>query len=108
RFELQISDPANAQARMTAVPAYMCPAESKSGTFSVVDADGNPICDVERSSYVAMNGILGVSSDAADNNGVFLRNLAMRTSDITDGLSNTLFVGERCTDMSSVTWTGAV
>jgi prepilin-type processing-associated H-X9-DG protein len=108
RFEFQISDPANLQARTTPVSAYICPAEIKSGAFSVVGAEGNPICDVERGSYVAMNGVLGVSSDAADNNGAFLRNLTMRTSDITDGLSNTLFVGERSTDMSSVTWTGAV
>ncbi|TMQ32337.1 MAG: DUF1559 domain-containing protein, partial [Planctomycetota bacterium] len=28
--------------------------------------------------------------------------------DISDGLSNTLFVGERATNMSSATWTGAV
>jgi prepilin-type processing-associated H-X9-DG protein len=32
----------------------------------------------------------------------------MRITDITDGLSNTLFIGERCTSMSSTTWTGAV
>jgi prepilin-type N-terminal cleavage/methylation domain-containing protein/prepilin-type processing-associated H-X9-DG protein len=108
RFDLQISDPANAQSRTTPVPAYICPSEIMSGTFSVVDGDGNPICDVAHASYVAMNGVLGVSSDPGDNNGVFLRNLAMRTGDITDGLSNTLFVGERSTDMSSVTWTGAV
>src|SRR5207244_4110522 len=58
--------------------------------------------------YVAMNGVLGVSSDAFDNNGAFLRNRSMRIRDITDGLSNTIFVGERCTSMSSTTWTGAV
>jgi prepilin-type N-terminal cleavage/methylation domain-containing protein len=108
RLDLQISDPANAQVRAAPVPAFICPAEIQSGPFGVVDADGNPLCDVERASYVAMNGVLGVSSDAGDNNGAFLRNIAMRTSDITDGLSNTLFVGERSTDMSSVTWTGAV
>jgi prepilin-type N-terminal cleavage/methylation domain-containing protein len=108
RLDLQISDPANAQVRAVPVPAFICPAEIKSGPFSVADSDGNAICDVERASYVAMNGVLGVSDDAGDNNGAFLRNLAMRTSDITDGLSNTLFVGERSTDMSSVTWTGAV
>jgi prepilin-type N-terminal cleavage/methylation domain-containing protein/prepilin-type processing-associated H-X9-DG protein len=108
RFDLQISDPANAAVRTTSVPIYVCPSEVKTGPFSVIDNSGNPICDVERSSYVAMNGVLGVSGDAFDNNGAFLRNLTFRTADIMDGLSNTLFVGERCTDMSSVTWTGAV
>jgi prepilin-type N-terminal cleavage/methylation domain-containing protein/prepilin-type processing-associated H-X9-DG protein len=108
RFDRQISDPANAQVRVTAIPTFVCPAEVKGGTFTVVDAGGNPVCDVARGCYVAMNGVLGVSGDAFDNNGVFLRNRSMRFGDITDGLSNTLFVGERCTSMSSTTWTGAV
>src|ERR1700730_11940192 len=91
RFDLQIYDPANAQARVTMVPVYLCPSEPMTGTFNVVDANGNPFCDVAHGSYVAMNGVLGVSSDAFDNNGVFLRNRSMRIADITDGLSNTLF-----------------
>jgi prepilin-type N-terminal cleavage/methylation domain-containing protein/prepilin-type processing-associated H-X9-DG protein len=108
RFDLQISDPLNAQVRVAAVPVYVCPSENLTAPFAVVDANGNPICTVARGSYVAMNGILGVSSDAFDNNGAFLRNRSMRVADISDGLSNTLFVGERCTNMSSTTWTGAV
>jgi prepilin-type N-terminal cleavage/methylation domain-containing protein/prepilin-type processing-associated H-X9-DG protein len=109
RFDLQISDPVNAQVRVSSIPIFICPSEVKTdATFTVVDANGNPICDVARGSYVAMNGVLGVSGDAFDNNGAFLRNRTMRIADITDGLSNTLFIGERCTNMSSTTWTGAV
>jgi prepilin-type N-terminal cleavage/methylation domain-containing protein/prepilin-type processing-associated H-X9-DG protein len=108
RFDLQISDPLNAGVRTTVLPIYVCPSEVQTGTFFVVDANGNPLVEVARCSYVAMNGILGVTADAFDNNGVFLRNRLMRMRDVTDGLSNTLFVGERATNMSSVTWTGAV
>jgi prepilin-type N-terminal cleavage/methylation domain-containing protein/prepilin-type processing-associated H-X9-DG protein len=108
RFDLQISDPANAQVRISVIPIYICPSEALSGPYSVVDANGNPMCNVARSSYVAMNGVLGVSSDAFDNNGAFLRNRTFRVADITDGMSNTLFIGERCTSMSNPTWTGAV
>jgi prepilin-type N-terminal cleavage/methylation domain-containing protein/prepilin-type processing-associated H-X9-DG protein len=108
RFDLQISDPANAQARLAVVPVLICPAEAKIGSFTVINATGNSICDVAQASYVAMNGILGVSGDAWDNNGAFLRNHCMRIVEIGDGLSNTLFVGERCSSMSRVTWTGAV
>jgi prepilin-type N-terminal cleavage/methylation domain-containing protein/prepilin-type processing-associated H-X9-DG protein len=108
RFDLPISDPANAAARNQVLPIFVCPTEIKTGTFTVVDMNGNPVTTVARSSYVAMNGVLGVTDDAWDNNGAFLRNRRLRIADITDGLSNTLFVGERATNMSSSTWTGAV
>ena len=108
RFDLQISDPANADVRVTSVAIYVCPSEPQRDPFTVIDANGNPICDVARGSYTAMNGVLGVSSDAWDNNGVFIRNKAFRLTDITDGLSNTLLVGERCSSMANTTWTGGV
>ncbi len=108
RFDLQISDPANAVPRTATVPLYVCPSEPRIGTFTVVNAGGNPIGDVARASYTAMNGVLGVTEDAGDNNGAFLRNSQFRVKDISDGLSTTLFVGERCTSMASTTWTGAV
>jgi prepilin-type N-terminal cleavage/methylation domain-containing protein/prepilin-type processing-associated H-X9-DG protein len=108
RFDLPISDPPNAGVRTLVLPIFACPSEIKTGTFTVIDANGNPIVDVARGSYVAMNGVLGVTDHAWDNNGAFLRNRRLRGADITDGLSNTLFVGERATNMSSSTWTGAV
>jgi prepilin-type N-terminal cleavage/methylation domain-containing protein/prepilin-type processing-associated H-X9-DG protein len=108
RFDLGIADPLNQTARLTTVPTYVCPSEVLTGTFTVVDPNGNPLIDVARCSYVAMNGILGVTPDAFDNNGVFLRDRRFKFADITDGLSNTLFVGERASNMSSTTWTGAV
>src|SRR5207248_1863703 len=68
RLDLKISDPGNAQARVSLVPSFMCPSEVTSDPFTVVDAGGQPICDVGRANYVAMNGVLGVSDDAGDNN----------------------------------------
>jgi prepilin-type N-terminal cleavage/methylation domain-containing protein/prepilin-type processing-associated H-X9-DG protein len=108
RFDLDIKDAANAVARTTVLAVFQCPSEVKPGTFTVIDANGNALVDVALGNYVAMNGVLGVSGDAFDNNGAFVRDRTFRIADITDGLSNTLFVGERCTNMSSTTWTGAV
>jgi prepilin-type N-terminal cleavage/methylation domain-containing protein/prepilin-type processing-associated H-X9-DG protein len=108
RFDLQISDPANAAVRVVTLSIFLCPSEPQHNPFTVIDAGGNPICDVARCNYTAMNGVLGVTSDAWDNNGPFIRNKPFRLTDITDGLSNTLFVGERCSKMASTTWTGAV
>jgi prepilin-type N-terminal cleavage/methylation domain-containing protein/prepilin-type processing-associated H-X9-DG protein len=108
RFDLQISDSANGQVRINVLPVFVCPSEFLTGTFAVVDANGDPICDVARANYVAMNGVLGVSDDAFDNNGVFLRNRRLRFAEVPDGLSSTLFIGERSSDMSDVTWVGAM
>jgi prepilin-type N-terminal cleavage/methylation domain-containing protein/prepilin-type processing-associated H-X9-DG protein len=107
-FSADIKDSSNVSVRTLVLPVFQCPSETRGGTFTVVDPNGNPLVDVAEGNYVAMNGVLGVSSDSFDNNGAFLRNMTFRIRDITDGLSNTLFVGERCTNMSHTTWTGAV
>src|SRR5260221_8039899 len=50
----------------------------------------------------------GVTSDPYDNNGAFIRNQRQSVKDIVDGTSNTIFVGERCSNMSLTSWVGAV
>jgi len=116
QFNLDIKAPVNAAARTTKLKIFICPSEINPDNFTVVDANGNPVLDVNsqpvtvaHSSYVGMNGAPnGVTSDAYDNNGAFIRNMGMKIRDISDGLSNTLFIGERCTNMSNTTWVGAV
>src|SRR5205807_970909 len=81
-FDLQINDSANATVRSLVLPLFVCPSELKTGTFTVVDGAGLPLVDVARGSYVAMNGVLGVSNDAWDNNGAFIRNRLLRIADI--------------------------
>ncbi len=41
-------------------------------------------------------------------NGLFYRNSHNTIANVTDGLSNTIFVGERSGNHSPTTWTGAV
>src|SRR5207244_91418 len=73
-FTRDISDPVNAAARTTVLPIYLCPANPAATTFTVNDANGQPLCDVARGSYIAVNGNDGVSDHAADNDGAFVRN----------------------------------
>lgn len=109
RFDLDIKDPANAAVRGMTLRIFICPSEPRPDPFLTVDAGGNSLVTVAHSSYIGMNGAPnGVTSDAFDNNGAFIRNCRLQMKDITDGLSNTLFIGERCTNMSNTTWVGAV
>ena len=103
-FNLGIGDPKNAGLQTTALSAFYCPSEVYSSQFTVA----NTSVAVAYGNYVAVNGNGGVSDFAGSNDGAFLRNRWFRMAEIADGLSNTLFVGERCSRMSLTTWTGAV
>jgi prepilin-type N-terminal cleavage/methylation domain-containing protein/prepilin-type processing-associated H-X9-DG protein len=115
-FNLDIKDPANAAGRNQTIKVFTCPSGANTDPFTVVDGNGNPLLDannqpitVAYGSYVGVNGAPnGVTSDCYDNNGAFIRNQRLAVKDITDGTSNTLFVGERCSAMSLTSWVGAV
>jgi prepilin-type N-terminal cleavage/methylation domain-containing protein/prepilin-type processing-associated H-X9-DG protein len=111
----------NAAASQLALPIYQCPSDGYQQNFtvwptSVVVAHGN---------YVGNNGWEECFSNAggagdgsggdglsgglgASGNGPFFRNSRTTMASVTDGLSNTIFVGERSGNHSPSTWTGAV
>jgi len=112
-FTKDIADPVNAQVRKTSLAIFRCPSDSPPGPlFTVSDSGGNSICDMAFGNYVGMAGVNEVTGYPDTSNGfpgVLLRNSAVRVSDITDGSSNTLFVGERTSRLSpQTTWVGAV
>src|SRR5438094_8435649 len=55
RFDLDIRDPLNADARRTTLPIFVCPSDITLNTFTVMDANGNPLADVARTNDTAMN-----------------------------------------------------
>jgi prepilin-type N-terminal cleavage/methylation domain-containing protein len=111
-FGLQVSDPANLIPATMSLSAFICPADVYIETFTIsVDPNGNPLTPpvtVARGNYVAVNGNNGVTGNQATNDGAFLEDKSFRPRDITDGLSSTFFISERCHNMSDTTWTGAV
>jgi prepilin-type N-terminal cleavage/methylation domain-containing protein/prepilin-type processing-associated H-X9-DG protein len=88
----------------TVLPMFLCPSDQRLPTFHVYNTN----VTVAQGNYVGCNGTLETSPNVGNNNGLFLRNTRYRIADVTDGLSETIFVGERSTDHSLSTWAGAV
>ena len=88
----------------TFMPVFYCPSDQQLPTFTVY----NTSAVVAQGNYIAVNGIKETSFYPGNNNGSFLRNKKFTIANITDGLSNTLFIGERNSGHSKTTWAGTV
>jgi prepilin-type N-terminal cleavage/methylation domain-containing protein len=93
--------------RATFLKVFSCPSDKLLSTITVTDG-GSQSWVLAQGSYVACNGNDGVDDNSTPpHTGAFVRGvLGFRVADITDGLSNTFFVGERCTTMSLSSWVG--
>jgi prepilin-type N-terminal cleavage/methylation domain-containing protein len=93
--------------RATVLPIFVCPSDRAVGTFVVTDGGANSWV-MAQGSYVACNGNDGVDDNSTPpHTGAFVRGTkGFRFADITDGLSNTFFVGERCSTMALSAWAG--
>lgn len=93
----------------TMVKLYLCPSEPASlGPFAVTDAFDSVRATAAPCSYAACCG--GDASDtfAANGEGVFYRNSRTRLTDITDGTSQTILIGERAWSNTQGIWAGAI
>jgi len=99
----------NLPAIQTVVKVYLCPSDITPGAaFPVPDGFGNTICSATPTSYAACCG--GDASETMDATGlgVLYRNSQTRITDITDGTSNTIMIGERAWSNANGIWAGAI
>jgi prepilin-type N-terminal cleavage/methylation domain-containing protein/prepilin-type processing-associated H-X9-DG protein len=121
-FSQGIGTGSNAGVSQKSLKIYLCPSDAYQENFTVWPTS----IVVAHSSYVGCNGweecfygaggnpqpgpgddgLSGVYGKAGV--GLFYRNSRNRIANVTDGMSNTIFVGERSGDHAPATWTGAV
>ena len=93
-FGKAVWDTANTAPRMRQLRAFLCPSDPVSeGSF--VSMGGPPAEQYAMGCYVANFGPPDLDANQEQRTGVFSRNSATKLAQITDGLSQTLFVGER-------------
>ena len=119
-FNRRVELPPNAFARTQSVKTYLCPADNSPLVFTAsrysiggrnIFDPGAPlkleavICDLASANYV---GVYGTTDGGVDGDGTFFRDSQVGFSDITDGTSQTLIVGERASQLGQATWAGDV
>ena len=99
-FAVPVADPLHLDERMVVIPSYQCPSDGNDETFS---ADN---LQFARANYVGVFGTLEIEDVPSAGDGVFYHLSKIKFASITDGLSNTLLVGERSSKIEYSTWSG--
>jgi prepilin-type N-terminal cleavage/methylation domain-containing protein/prepilin-type processing-associated H-X9-DG protein len=119
-FESVIQSPTMVTARLTTIKVFLCPSDNMPLQWTATNSEtwlygglvystSIPICNVAGSNYV---GNFGITEPGVAGQGVFFRGSFITLAQITDGLSNTLCVGERSSNLQQgrgrATWVGSV
>jgi prepilin-type N-terminal cleavage/methylation domain-containing protein/prepilin-type processing-associated H-X9-DG protein len=116
-FSRSIMDPFHNPVRTQSIALYLCPSDPGPKQIPIYSMDDSAtpfaatfvMTQAGRINYAAVIGTVEAGEDPPEiADGVFYRNSKTRVYDITDGTSNTLFVGERASKLAMITWTGAI
>jgi type II secretory pathway pseudopilin PulG len=114
RFDLPITDPLNQAARETNVALFIDPGDTAPRLIDITDSGSPPAPTntptvITQAAVCSYAGCLGTESyEQLPFTGVFHRNSRIRFSNITDGLSKTIGIGERMSRHTRSSWVGVV
>jgi prepilin-type N-terminal cleavage/methylation domain-containing protein len=104
-----VDDPQYAEIRTTILRIFVCPSDVNTGIYWVDNALGKPLMEAATNSYAANFGTGGeIGERPLFGNGIFSAASKITIKDITDGLSNTMAVGERGSIFVRTPWVGAI
>jgi prepilin-type N-terminal cleavage/methylation domain-containing protein/prepilin-type processing-associated H-X9-DG protein len=107
--QIDFTQPVQASpAIQTMLPLLLCPSDlPPQAAFTLTDATLSPVALAAPCSYAATVGDDSSECDAPTGDGVFYRNSHTRITDITDGASNTVLIGDRAWTQTQGIWAGA-
>lgn len=121
-LESSILAPINARARQTTIDLFLCPSDLGEPKFEYTGEDEHEhesaqshaidAVQLPSSNYVGVFGSLDMDEACEQHlcqgDGTLFFHRRLKFRDITDGLSHTMMVGERTSELSYSTWIGAV
>ena len=127
-FRIAIEEEIHHEVREVVVNTFLCPSDPGETIFRIgaggdhdhdhghdhrsfnrLDEDADEhLFDISRSNYVAMFGTFELEDAPYRGNGMFYGNSKTKFADVTDGLSNTLMIGERGSRLGYSIWHGNI
>lgn len=134
-FNVEIADAGHQGVRETFLAVFACPSDDGPDIFELHEGDGHDhdhdhfnfgihfddddddhhddheehvLFPVAKSNYAGVFGTFEIHEDPYAGDGMFFGNSQLKFRDVTDGLSNTLMVGERCSELMQSIWHGNI
>ncbi len=121
-FSVAIKNASHQAVREQAIQTFICPSDVGLNLFMIAEStgsaspfptgsidDSNPkLFLIAKANYVGVFGTTEIDDDPYDGDGTFYGNSKTRFRDFLDGMSSTIMLGERTTELGSSIWHGVI